>query len=102
MKPYAADEVTMAAWEPVMSSMMDMPHAEGDPQVMANVLQGIDSDIAEQAGIDATGWSWSGKFGDLDQDGYLDLYVVNGMIESTIFGHLPAGELVEENQALPQ
>jgi hypothetical protein len=99
MKPYAADEVTMAAWEPVMSSMMDMPHAEGDPQVMANVLQGIDSDIAEQAGIDATGWSWSGKFGDLDQDGYLDLYVVNGMIESTIFGHLPAGELVEENQA---
>lgn len=99
MKPYATDEVTMAAWQPVMSSMMNMPHAEGDPQVMANVLQGATEDIAAQAGIDATGWSWSGKFGDLDQDGYLDLYVVNGMIESTIFGHLPAGELVEENQA---
>ena len=98
MKPYSADEATMAAWEPVMSSMMDMPHAEGDPQVMANVLQGADADFAEQAGIDATGWSWSGKFGDLDQDGYLDLYVVNGMIEMTIFAHLPAGELVEENQ----
>lgn len=98
MKPYAADEATMAAWEPVMTSMMDMPHEEGDPQVMANVLQVASTDFAGQAGIDATGWSWSGKFGDLDQDGFLDLYVVNGMIESTIFGHLPAGELVEENQ----
>ena len=99
MKPYAGDEATMAAWEPVMTSMMDMPHEEGDPQVMANVLQGIEADVAEMSGIDATGWSWSGKFGDLDLDGFLDLYVVNGMIESTIFGHLPAGELVEENQA---
>ena len=99
MKPYAMDEETMAAWEPVMTSMMDMPHEEGDPQVMHNVLQGIEEDVAELAGVDATGWSWSGKFGDLDQDGYLDLYVVNGMIEMTMFGHLPAGELVEENQA---
>ncbi len=99
MKPYASDEETMAAWEPVMTSMMEMPHAEGDPQVMANVLQGFEADAAGMAGIDATGWSWSGKFGDLDQDGYLDLYVVNGMIESTIFGHLPGGELVEQNQA---
>ena len=99
MKPYASDEATMAAWEPVMTSMMDMPHEEGDPQVMENVLQGFDTNVAVEAGIDATGWSWSGKFGDLDQDGYLDLYVVNGMIESTIFGHLPAGELIEENQA---
>lgn len=99
MKPYAMDEATMAAWEPAMTTMMNMPHKEGDPQVMANVLQGIERDVAVAAGVDATGWSWSGKFGDLDRDGFLDLYVVNGMIEMTMFGHLPAGELVEENQA---
>ncbi len=50
--------------------------------------------------IDATGWSWSGKFGDLDSDGALDLYVVNGMIAGDLLHYLPAGELVEENQAL--
>ena len=43
MKPYAADEATEAAWEPVMMSMMDDPHIEGDPQIMENVLQVPDS-----------------------------------------------------------
>ena len=49
--------------------------------------------------MDATGWSWAGKLGDLDSDGYLDIYVVNGMIATNLFAHLPDGELVEENQA---
>ena len=49
--------------------------------------------------MDGTGWSWSCKFGDLDNDGWLDLYVVNGMIEETLFGHMPNHELVEKNQA---
>ena len=57
-------------------------------------------DTAETVGVDATGWSWSAQFGDLDNDGYLDLYVVNGMIAAEIFSHLPGDELVEENQAL--
>ncbi len=104
MKPYSSDEVTMSAWEPVMSSMMSDPHSADDPQIMQNVLQVADSETkfsnqADQHGIDATGWSWSGKFGDLDQDGNLDLYVVNGFIEAGTFGHLPDHELVEENQA---
>ena len=50
-------------------------------------------------GIDSTGWTWSVQFGDLDNDGLLDLYVVNGMIASEVFGHLPGAELVEENLA---
>lgn len=50
-------------------------------------------------GVDATGWSWSSKFGDLDSDGDLDLYIVNGMIAQNLFGHLQNGELIEENQA---
>jgi hypothetical protein len=35
----------------------------------------------------------------LDNDGFLDLYSVNGMIEETLFGHMPNHELVEKNQA---
>ena len=103
MKPYAEDDETMAAWQPVMESMMNDPHPPNDPQVMENVLQiaageGF-SNASASFGIDATGWSWSGKFGDLDQDGMLDLYVVNGFMEATTFAHLPNHELVEENRA---
>jgi hypothetical protein len=105
MMPYNDDPATEAAWAPIMADMMDDPHPQGDPQIMANVLQmnlpvlGY-KNTAGPRGIAATGWSWSSKFGDLDQDGYLDLYAVNGFIEYTTFGHLPDHELVEENQAL--
>ncbi|NJN81327.1 MAG: CRTAC1 family protein [Caldilineaceae bacterium] len=104
MKPAADDPQTLAAWAPVMAGMMDEAHDPNDPQVMANVLQtlgpdGAFVDQADERGIDASGWSWSGKFGDLDQDGFLDLYIVNGMMEATTFAHLPNHELVEENQA---
>ena len=103
MKPYADDEATLAQWQPVMDMMMAMPHPEGDPQIMENVLYAIDSDgdlqnIAPQLALDATGWSWSSQFGDLDNDGFQDLYVVNGMISVELFSHLPKNELVEENQ----
>jgi hypothetical protein len=50
--------------------------------------------------VDATGWSWSGQFGDLNDDGALDLYVVNGMIAAELFPYLPGNALVEPNQAL--
>ena len=38
-------------------------------------------------------------FGDLNEDGTQDLYVVNGMVEAKLFRYLPGGELVERNQA---
>ena len=103
MKPYADDEATLAQWQPVMDMMMDMPHDEGDPQIMENVLYTLDgagnlSNIARDFQLDGTGWSWSAKFGDLDNDGFQDLYVVNGMISQELFSHLPDNELVEENQ----
>ncbi|RME99493.1 MAG: CRTAC1 family protein, partial [Chloroflexi bacterium] len=56
--------------------------------------------IAAAAGLAATGWSWSSKFADLDQDGLLDLYVVNGMIAAELFSGLPQNQWVEPNQAL--
>jgi len=69
---------------------------------MTNVLQTLEdntyTNISSNLGIEYTGWSWSAKFGDLNNDGYLDLYVVNGMIAEDLFGHLPNNELVEENQ----
>ena len=103
MKPYAADETTLAQWQPVMDMMMSMPHVEGDPQIMENVLYAWDGagnpgNIARDVQLDGTGWSWSAKFGDLDNDGFQDLYVVNGMISRELFSHLPGDELVEENQ----
>jgi len=104
MLPYANDATTQAAWEPMLA-MMRTERVPGDPQVMANVLQmraatNSFENRAAAIGVDATGWSWSAKFGDLDSDGFLDLYVVNGMMAVELFGHLPGNELVEENQAL--
>lgn len=104
MKPYLDDEATRNAWAPVMAMM---PHhtVEDDPQIMENVLQVQNAsadfeNLAPSFGLAATGWSWSAKFGDLDNNGFLDLYVVNGMVAAELFAHLPSGALVEHNQAL--
>ena len=107
MKPYRRDEDTDAVWGPLWADSAHLQPKDG-VQITANVLHSRPApdgaeqfiDAAETAGVDATGWSWSAQFGDLDNDGYLDLYVVNGMIAAEIFSHLPGDELVEENQAL--
>ena len=104
MKPYNSGEDVDAAWRPLREATRDLQPDDG-VQAMTNVLHvqkndGTYSNVADTAGIDATGWSWSAQFGDLDNDGYLDLYVVNGMIAEEVFGHLPGAELVEENRAL--
>jgi len=109
MKPFHPNAVTEAAWEPVYRYYEKPPR--GSLQINENVLLrrtaagepgGEHPGFANEAaarGIDATGWSWSAKFGDLDNDGFADLYVVNGMIAADMFGHLPGNELVEENLA---
>lgn len=105
MKPYPGE--SMAGWEPMMETMMVgmvQEYVARDPQIMENVLlfRGEDGRYWNQApdwGVDGTGWAWSSKFGDLNLDGFVDLYSVNGMIEATIFAHLPDHELVEANQA---
>jgi hypothetical protein len=103
MNPGDLSPEILAAWLPVIKSLEEK-HGPQDPQIMANVLQvpagaGRWRNDAPRSGIDATGWSWSGKFGDLNNDGLLDLYIVNGMIAANLFAHLNNGELVESNRA---
>jgi hypothetical protein len=53
------------------------------PQLSRNTLQlnrnGIFSDVAPIMGVSATDWSWSPLFADLNNDGYKDLYITNGI-----------------------
>ncbi len=41
------------------------------------------ADVARETGTHATGWGWAGKFFDADNDGWLDLYVVNGWVSQS-------------------
>jgi len=103
MKPVNKDLTTMARWLPMMK-LMTKPLTSFDPQHVENTLQVSDgnshwSNQGYERMVDSSGWSWSGKFGDLDNDGFLDIYVVNGMIAAGLFDHLPNHELVEPNMA---
>ena len=101
MQPYRPTRKERDRWYFVLVGMEELPPA--DPQVVRNVLlrSGSDGyrDVAVAAGVDATGWSWSSRLGDLDEDGFLDIYVVNGMIAVELFGQLPGAELTERNLA---
>ena len=101
MKPMDTEPETLAAYSQVQADIDASP--TDDIQIPENVLLLSDGDsFASEApafGIEATGWSWSGLFGDLDNDGFQDLYVVNGMVADNLFGHLPDASLTEPNQA---
>lgn len=44
-----------------------------------NNRNGLFSDIANYSGVDATDWSWGALFFDMDNDGWNDIYVCNGV-----------------------
>ena len=103
MRPATTDTARLAEWIPLMSTMnkLDNPTSH---QKVRNVLQvpqadGTFRDDAERAGIDAAGWAWSARFGDLDNDGDVDLHVTNGMIAAETFHYLANAEIVEPNIA---
>ncbi len=102
MKPMDEDPETLSAYEGVIADIEASPDTD-NIQIPENVLlvAGDDgySSAAPSFGIEATGWSWSGLFGDLDNDGFQDLYVVNGMVADNLFHHLPGASLTEPNQA---
>ena len=100
MKPYKENPI----WIPPLKGTGSMQSNDGI-QFLSNTLYfKVDDkkyhylDLGKERGIDATGWSWSVQFGDLDNDGFLDLYIVNGMHNEDLFGHLPGNELIENNK----
>ncbi len=103
MKPPTFTEPErVAAWMPLLQRGYEQSRVS-DQQVAENVMLLNRGDrfenVAYARGIDATGWSWSGLAGDLNHDGFQDLYVVNGMVAKEAFGHLPDYALVEPNHA---
>jgi enediyne biosynthesis protein E4 len=101
MKPNFNDLSELAIWMELMNKGFNK-QIRSSPQRPENVLQKRTEDgfqnIAYDVKLDATGWSWAGEFGDLDNDGLQDLYVVNGMIAKDVFDFLPNYELVEKNR----
>lgn len=72
-----------------------------DPQqymrnaVYLNTGSGRCREVAKLVGLSSTDWTWSVKFGDLDNDGWLDLFVTNGMTRD----YFNADVLAEVKQA---
>jgi hypothetical protein len=65
-------------------AMADAP-AASPPQYSRNALYlntGVNRclEVAQLAGVEATDWTWAPRFEDLDDDGWIDLFVTNGMI----------------------
>src|ERR1051325_6830278 len=44
-----------------------------------NNADGTFTDVSRETGTCDTGWGWAAKFADLDNDGWQDLFVVNGL-----------------------
>ena len=47
-----------------------------------NNKDGTFTDVAQERGVDRAGWSWGAKFVDLDNDGELEILVLNGFVSA--------------------
>jgi len=80
----------MAGMEEIGRGLWEMERVpELIPQYMWNAVYlntGTDhfAEIAHLTGMDSTGWTWSPRFGDLDNDGRLDVFFTGGMIRNFI------------------
>ncbi len=57
------------------------------------------AEIAHLAGVAATDWTWSPRFADFDNDGWLDLHVTTGMVRELHNADLLARSMVTESPA---
>jgi enediyne biosynthesis protein E4 len=60
-------------------NQLDYHHQFTSNCLQLNNQDGTFSDIAQLSGADATGWSWGALIFDLDNDGWKDLFVCNGI-----------------------
>jgi len=60
-------------------NQLDYHHQFTSNCLQLNNQDGTFSDIAQLSGADATGWSWGALIFDLNNDGWKDLYVCNGI-----------------------
>lgn len=67
----SADRKGFNGWENETMSLMDQ-------SVLLDYDNGSWTNQAEIKGVSKTGWSWNTDFADLDNDGWIDLYVANG------------------------
>ncbi len=51
------------------------------PKASAGGVREFDN-LASSLGVDLGGWSWGAQFGDLNNDGTLDIYLVNGYVSA--------------------
>lgn len=54
-----------------------------------NMGDGTFTDVSQEVGACDTGWGWGAKFVDYDNDGWLDLYVMNGWISAGKEDYVP-------------
>lgn len=72
-----------------MGGLVDYMDGLETPQYMKNAVylnSGTDRffEVAKMTGLSSTDWTWSLRFEDLDNDGWVDLHVTNGMVRSFI------------------
>ena len=84
--------------------MEDVRRPEAAPQYMRNALfvntgDGRMLEAAYLTGLDATGWTWSVRLEDLDNDGRLDVYFTNGMVRDLQDGDVLARMQSRESMA---
>ncbi|EDY84294.1 FG-GAP repeat domain protein [Verrucomicrobiia bacterium DG1235] len=70
-----------------MGGWVDFFDAQHTPQYMKNAVflnSGTHRfmEVAKMTGLSSTDWTWSTRFEDFDNDGWLDLHVTNGMVRS--------------------
>lgn len=70
-----------------MGGWVDFFDAQVTPQYMKNAVflnSGTHRfmEVAKMTGLSSTDWTWSTRFEDFDNDGWVDLHVTNGMVRS--------------------
>jgi hypothetical protein len=54
-----------------------------------NMGDGTFTDVSQEVGTCDTGWGWAAKFADLDNDGWQDLFVANGLRSAGPESYIP-------------